>query len=431
MKKVGYHLVKTLLLMIGGSIIGVLHAAEPTEERNWTSVAGTTLTASAVAMKDSIVAFETPAGKTIKVPLSKLVAADRQLLTEHFREKTPEAIPPEDLPHPLGEQAGPVQASSKSSYFIYLPTTLSTDVKAPILMWTNSGRSSARHVKLFQRAAELTGMVISVNVEAKNLKTTISTVETNWAHASACLEDMEENLPVDMDRVFFSGSSGGGASAFYNASKLKRCAGAFPMIGYIPLDCQPRKKGYYYISGGARDPNRYLCGTAAKNLGDHAIHRMHAGAHNNPKEEGVFEGIVWLYTRELYANREGRNAEIARFEDRFHAWLTGKLADSPHLAHFWTDHLLNTCEITGLARERFVQIHEETSKDDANIRYLDAYLKLQEFSTKYYATVRKETPIGHTSSKIEQAAELLAQEITGVPELGDVAKELGGKTALK
>ena len=334
-------------------------------------------------------------------------------------------MPPSGLPIAQGETVGPIDAGGGSTYFVYLPKTLAEGSAAPVLFWTGAGKSSAKSLRGFLSAAELTGMVVACSVESKNQD---NAFVINNGHTERCLEHMEETLPIDPKRVFFTGSSGGGATAFYNADHID-CAGALPYIGYMPNGKVPGNGDFFYVASGAWDYNRYLSAYAAEELGDKATHRLYPGGHRANTGDIGDEGLCWLYTRELYANGKDRAEERARFEHRFHQHLTEELSEKPHLAYFWTDHLLNLCEVEGQFGEVLKLLAEELAPDQQP--YLDGRKALEAFSEEYYAPLGAGggSKGGHTTPEIEAAAAALAEEFAGVPEIEEIAKELGKKTA--
>ncbi len=83
-------------------------------------------------------------------------------------------------------------------------------------------------------------------------------------------------LPVDDDRLYFTGNSGGGAQAFKNAENMDGC-GVMPSTAYLPYHTEP-SNGDCFILNGAWDYNRYAGARARKEIGKKAIHRIVASA---------------------------------------------------------------------------------------------------------------------------------------------------------
>lgn len=293
-------------------------SAQPTEMRQWTSTAGSQMTAKATSLRGDKVALVTEDGRNLSVLISQLSADDQAFLKNHFGSAAslppaPEAKAPE-LRLPLGKMIGPISADDDSSYFLYLPTTLVEGIDAPLLFWTGWNQATIERMEPFVEVAELTGMVMAASVEADNGPYTF---RKNHAHTEACLDHIKKEFPVDIRRVFFSGSAAGEASAYYNAGILK-CAGALPMVAYIPNGTQPNKHGFYYIIGGANDYRRYQSVRDTIKLGERATYRMHAGGHHRPITSAMaFEGTLWLHLRHVYEKADRYPEKLSHFEPRF------------------------------------------------------------------------------------------------------------------
>lgn len=77
------------------------------------------------------------------------------------------------------------------------------------------------------KVAELTGMVIAGSVENSNRRDHRLIVNST----DACINHINETLPVAKSRMFFTGGSGGGARTFIFAEKYAAdCAGAMPYV---------------------------------------------------------------------------------------------------------------------------------------------------------------------------------------------------------
>ena len=269
-------------------------------------------------------------------------------------------------------------------------------------------------------------MIIAASVESSNgNKGPI----TNVQHSGNCLKHIEKTLPVEKGRVIFSGLSGGGATAFSNANEYD-CVGVFAYVAYMPGSQKPKNGEYVYTAGGAWDFNRYLSAYAAKAYGDDGTHRLYPGGHKTDRDQVPTEGMCWVYARDLYGNPKGRDEERQRFEHRFLDYLQNDLKTKlPHLAYYWCDFFLNTCEV----KDPFAEILKDLSAELAaeNQKYLDGRKALEKFSRSYYADLGSGggSKAKHTSAKIEAAAEKLAAEFGDVVDIGDTAKELGKPTA--
>lgn len=299
-----------------------LARAQPTAERTWTSTVNTTITGVATALTDNKVSFEISGGRTLTVPLDKLVLEDQKILRQHFAVKltTPDELVAPDLPYEQGKFHGPIQAGEHSSYYLYLPESLCHDYVAPLIFWTSSVASkTANQIRPFQEAAELTGMILAISIESANANT--KGPLTNREHSKICLEHIQETLPVSKERIIFCGRSGGGAEANINADTFP-CTGIFVYNSYYPGKSKPKYPDYAFITGGATDYNRYASAKLAKEFKSNGTHFTYPGGHKSDLEKVPTEGICWLHTKDMYDHQD----ELQHFEDRFQKYLQDNIS---------------------------------------------------------------------------------------------------------
>ena len=391
--------------------------AAPTEMKSWTSKAGTKLEAKAITVEGGEVSFERKDGKTLKVPLDKLADADRKALEDHFKvDASGNAAP--DLGHPQGETVGPVDAGG-SKYFLYLPKPLKGGRKYPLIFYTSSGGGSADTLKPLIEGAEICGWVVACSVESKNGG------EKNHEHAAKCVEHLKKTLPLDEDRIYFSGNSGGARMAYTNAAKLDG-AGVLGLIAGAQSG-ELKKGNHYFFISGAYDYNRYGTAFSYAEVARSAALRFHPGGHADGPGWLVTEGIVWL---EGQWHRKAKEEAPTRadYEAAVLAWI-GKLKESEDYRAAWW---------TGFLRESGVMAANETALDGfgdmtaepANAAYADGIAKLEEFAALVLATGPQGAPdcFEHTSTEIQREADKLLATHAATPWVKEILEALKKKT---
>lgn len=413
-----------LLLWVGFYSSGL--AVEPTENREWTATGGHKVMAVATAVKGDVVVLKKESGKLLKVPLKKFIPADQEFLTKHFKvgevadSGTAAAT---GLPHPQGEVVGPIETPEGSHYLLYLPKSLKEGRKAPLLFYTGSGGGNKGLLKRITEGAETCGYVMAMSVESQNGK---DNTEECHTHCKNALNHIIDTLPVDGDRVYFTGNSGGGAMAFYNASKMK-CEGVMPNVAYIPGGSEP-KAHVYFVIGGGKDYNRYSSAAARAKFGKKAVHRMHPGGHGVSPDWLMIDGMIWFQGRYLAKNKKSCADEIKDFDIAMLKWLETKKSTESYRAYATARFLMEEYEMGGSAKEKLQKLLTELAGDPSNVLYYEGLQDIDKFSLKELAKFGAGSKMKHLDPKIEKAANKLLKKYVGVPVIEDTIKAIASKT---
>lgn len=415
-----------LKVVFCGTVSCAVLLAEPIKEREWTSTAGTKLVASALEIEGGEVVLQRSSGKVIRVAVSQLVDADRAILEKHFSMEEPSGEAGKraevtGLPHPQGQAIGPIDAGG-GKYFLYLPENLVQGRLAPLLFFTGSGGGNASHVKRCQEGAEVNGWIVAASVESRNGKDGRAFVKAAMAHIQA-------TLPVDPERLYFTGNSGGGVVAVNNCANFKG-AGAMPFIAHGLAASMPSKKGHYYFVNGATDYNRYGSASMRKSYKDHAFHRFHAGAHSYGPNSIAQDGMAWLNGRYLAEKASDRAFAEERddYEKAMLRWAGELQKSAPHRALLQLDFLVKEYEISGANATKAQEMVSELFSDPNNVRYVEALFAIDEFSQKRFSDLGGSSRHKHTSKEIQKGAAKLETEYQGVPEVPEILKNLQKQT---
>ncbi len=406
--------------------------AQSTEPREWTSTVGTKMTAVANSVRSGQVQFTTKDGKALQVPLEKLVEADRAFLMEFFKIEPPKpgegvdsgTPAAEGLPHPSGEMVGPITASEGASYLLYLPKSLKKDRKAPLIFLTSPAGGSQRVLGPYIEGAELAGGIAAVSMESSNG----SSFDANNKTSMASLAHLSSTLPVDPERIYFTGTSGGAATAFTNAFRHKH-AGVISAVGYIPNapDDTP-KGGDYVLYNGATDYNRYISAYAAELLGKkNSLLVYSPGSHSAAPAPILTDAMIWLNIRYLSGKGRGLTDERLDFEARLLRWIQENKTQNAHRAYRAAALMQESFKVSTSNALAFQSVLKELGTE-ANRQYADGIVEMDKWARANYANVGGGSEKNHTTPEVQSAAQNLAKKLAGVPELEQIALKLGEVT---
>ncbi len=432
-----YHMKITAFLLI--ALASFLHA-EPTESREWQATSGHKTEARALSATATSVMLELTSGKTVTLPLDKLVPTDRETILTHFKIEPPKLgdpvrsgdtpLPGAGLDYAIGEITGNVESAPGSHFHIYLPKTLKKGRPAPVLHFNNAGAVQPAGLNPYIPACERFGWILVGSAESKNGLA----AGANLGFATANIKMLRENPLVDPERIYFTGNSGGGAQSWENCAALKG-AGTMPNIGYIPHEVKITK-GRHFITGGARDYNRYLSAQAASRFPKDAVYRAFPGGHSGVSEKWITEeGIAWLTAK--YLSEKSKDPAFAGqrldFEAAVIDWMTELSGDMPHLAYHIGMMMQDIYGVSGNNGKIIAGKVTELAKDTQNLRFSAGLEAIHDFGIKSMADEGSGGGSAFNSSvpAISRKAAALAGEYAGVKFVEKTFKELSESTVGK
>ena len=409
--------------------ITAVTAATPTEFRNWEATTGHKIKASAVQVADGKVHLKKDNGKIIQVALDKFIDEDQEALKAHF--KLSEQAPTEGsgaeaasgLPHPLGEMSGPVEAEG-STYHVYLPKSLKKNRKAPLLFYTHAGGGNTKLLKELTPYAEQFGWVLAISVESSNK----AGWEKNTKNCTNCLDHILDTLPVDIDRIHYTGNSGGGAQSLMN-TQIKKAFGVMPNIGYIPGGVNVRAKAVYGLGGGY-DYNRYLTAHAADKYKKDGFHRMSSKGHSGAPADHRGDGMFWMHCKFLGKAKSDHADEAKDFELSTLSWLTTLKGKNPQRAYSNAVFFKELYEPSGTNAQALESLMKELRQDPNNSLYHEGLLAIDAHSGKHFAALGKNggSAFSHVSASSTRAATKLQETYGHIPAINQVLEAMKKKT---
>ncbi len=417
---------------------GLLNA-EPTESREWEATSGHKTEARALSATDSRVTLELASGKTVTLPLEKLIPKDRESIISHFEIEMPKegdpvrsedaALSGQGLDYALGEVTPNVESAPDSHFHIYLPKSLKKDRPAPVLHFNNSGNVQPGGLKPFISACERFGWILVGSAESKNGLA----AGANLGFARSSVEMLRKNPLVDPKRIYFTGNSGGGAQSWENCAELKG-AGTMPNIGYIPSGVKI-SDGHHFVTGGARDYNRYHSAYAAAQFKKDAVYRAFPGGHSGVSEPWIREeGVAWLTAKYLVENKKDPSFAGQRldFEAAIIDWMAELSEDKPNVAYHIGTMMKDVYEVTGKNGEIIAAKIAELEKDSKNVKFSEGLTAINDLGVKSMAD---EKPNGSVFNfnvpAISRKATALAEEYAGIEFVEDTFKQLSEESVAK
>lgn len=222
-------------------------------------------------------------------------------------------------------------AEPSQSYALYLPSTYSHDRPWNLLIAFHPAARGRAMVETYQAAAEQYGYIVAGSNTSRNGPWAVSI-----AAVRAMSADLGQRFPIDAERVYLTGMSGGARVALQVALDNRSIAGVIASSAGYP-DNQPRRSLSFplFATAGSDDFN-YL---EMRQL-DRALTSPHRlaifdGGHTLPPVAVALEAVEWM---ELQAMRAGRREKDEALVGRWLAARRSRLEASSDPAE--TLHLL-------------------------------------------------------------------------------------------
>jgi hypothetical protein len=351
-------------------------------------------------------------GKQFKLPITRLSPEDQAHI------KASSTVPAVTQTAPLagsGKVMGPIMAEG-SSYYYYVPVSLKQGDKAPLLFFTGSGGGDEGAVRKMVEGAEICGWIVACSVELRN-----GLADDEYPkQTDRCLKDLFKTQPIDQERVYFTGNSGGARAAFMNAKHFSG-AGVLALIAGAKSGEISKTQNNFIVSG-ATDFNRYDTASAYAESPKKSAYRMHPGAHSDGPDWLVTEGIVWLETMGVTKSRQTAPSRES-FESAAIRWIEKMSAAEPYRAAWWA-RFFKTQGMGSKNLEKITSLDAELSKSPVNLAYIKGISDIEKFALEVLAAGNFASVFEHTTPEIQRKADKLLQAHAETPWIKEIAAEL-------
>ena len=378
--------VRAFLLVIVYNLCASLSVmAIPTELRAWTSSSGTRIDARAISVENGVVHLQSPDNRVLRVPLAKFSGEDQAFLRKHFAIVQVDEIPPapalvedDSITQPKGQALGPISAGEGSTYHLYIPKSLPRGRKHPLMMILNPHHGNNGTLTRYQAGAERNGWILITSVESAN--------EVNSTEAMSsilkAIDHAKSTLPVDPERIFTGGFSGGSARSFQVAAEIKSAGILACGMGGEYTNTPVTRDLPIYILAGSNCYHRTAGASTLAKFGPKSkdsLARYFPGNHDRASAELMEDGMTHLHAVAL-SKRRDRLAEEANANEAAILRFAAELKESnPSRALMWTTFLIERpANMKLLPAVR--KLHSELAKDPKAVRWVEGLKAIHRFT---------------------------------------------------
>jgi hypothetical protein len=199
-------------------------------------------------------------------------------------------------------------ADAKQSYALYLPSTFSATRKWPIIYVFDPFARGADATEVVRAAAEKFGYIVVASNNSKN-----GPAGGSRDAAQAMWQDTHQRLPIDPNRQYFAGLSGGARVATSLALSCGNCAaGVIANAAGFPTNAMPstQMKFAYFATVGDADFNYAEFAQLRPKLdaiGVHYLIRTFDGPHGWAPADVWLEALEWMDLQAMAAGTVQRD----------------------------------------------------------------------------------------------------------------------------
>jgi pimeloyl-ACP methyl ester carboxylesterase len=312
------------------------------------------------------------------------------------------------------------ESDSDYSYILRLPKNYDPDRKEkwPVLFVMSPMGGAPNHLQRYVPGADQCGWILAMSVESKNDNDGF----VSHSAIMAMVEDLFDLYPVNEDRCYASGFSGGAREAYWLAQRLPDS-----IIGIIPCGAggTPNNRGALaYGLCGTTCFNRWdMSVTFFQRVKDRGILRFFPGVHQWANADLITQAMLWLNGQ--YLNDDGEEPEVGEFSTMLMKEITGNLEKNPVLAY-------ERCTV--LSEIKDAPDAKEAAKTLLMLKknsevetYLNALEDIEEFADDHFNTSPMDYLNKRTTPDMIEDSEELAEKYAGTP-YADLMTRLGKPT---
>ncbi len=204
---------------------------------------------------------------------------------------------PQDLPRGEIVDAVPCLQDAAQRYALYLPSYFNVSRHWPVILAFDGGGHGREGVERYSAGAEDYGYVVAGSNNSRN-----GPWDVGLAAAAAMTADIKRRFPVDANRLYTAGMSGGARVAILVAQKSAQIAGVLASSGGYSTAFRPSERFPIFGTAGTEDFNyREMRALDRLLTSPHRV-EIFEGGHTWLPSEVATHGVEWM---EIQAMKDG------------------------------------------------------------------------------------------------------------------------------
>ena len=204
---------------------------------------------------------------------------------------------PQDLPRGEIAAAVPCLQDASQRYALYLPSYFNVSRQWPVILAFDGGGRGREGVERYRAGAEEYGYVVAGSNNSRN-----GPWDVGLAAAAAMTADVKQRFPVDANRLYTAGMSGGARVAIMVAQKSSQIAGVLASSGGFSTAFRPSERFSIFGTAGTEDFNYREMRALDRLLTSPHCVEIFVGGHTWLPSGVATHGVEWM---EVQAMKNG------------------------------------------------------------------------------------------------------------------------------
>lgn len=277
------------------------------------------------------------------------------------------ALPPALVP---GKILSSIQCVGhpQESYALYLPSNYSEDHTWPVIVSSDPAARGTAPLELQKDAAERLGYILAASNNSRN-----GPWRPRLEATEAMLNDLQARVPIDKQRLYFAGFSGGARASSLFASRCKCSAGVLlGGAGFSEAPASAQDSLFpVFLAVGTLDFNYkevVPLGDTLRKLGYPCWLRVFMGTHQWPPAAVMEEALAWFRIQAMKSQGESRDQRFVDAQFSEAVARAQSLERSQDFLGAWREYVQIAATYDSLADVGVIRAKAEALEKDKPVR---------------------------------------------------------------